>query len=42
MVALRGMILQITQLPDIWKRDIFDGLLWLGTFTGVVLLDVDL
>ena len=41
-VALRGMMMQFVDFPGFWKKDMFDGLLWIGTFLGVILLDVDL
>ena len=40
-VALKGMFMQLGELPTFMKKDIFDGLLWLGTFLGVVFLDID-
>ena len=42
MVALRGMMMQFVDFPGFWKKDMFDGMLWMGTFLGVILLDVDL
>ena len=35
------MFMQVYDLPKYWKRDILDGLLWLGTFIAVILLDID-
>jgi len=40
-VALKGVLLQITDFPGYFKKSKLDGLLWLGTFVGVVLTTVD-
>jgi solute carrier family 26 protein len=40
-VALKGMFLQVKDLPVAWKQSPFDGLVWLTTFLAVVLLDID-
>lgn len=40
-VALKGMFLQVKDLPVAWKQSPFDGMVWLTTFLGVVLLDID-
>jgi solute carrier family 26 protein len=40
-VALKGMFLQVKDLPMAWKQSPFDGMVWLITFLAVVLLDID-
>lgn len=40
-VALKGMFLQVKDLPVAWKQSPFDGMVWLTTFLAVVLLDID-
>jgi MFS superfamily sulfate permease-like transporter len=40
-VALKGMFLQVKDLPVAWKQSPFDGMIWLTTFLAVVLLDID-
>ena len=41
-VALKGMLLQVHDLPKFWKRDRLDGALWMFAFTATILLDIDL
>lgn len=40
-VALKGMFLQVKDLPVAWRQSPFDGMIWLTTFLAVVLLDID-
>lgn len=40
-VALKGMFMQIKDMPVIWRQSPFDGMIWLTTFLAVVLLDID-
>lgn len=40
-VALKGMIMQVKDLYQAWKHSHADALVWLGSFLGVVLLDID-
>ncbi|KAL4229850.1 hypothetical protein ACF0H5_010242 [Mactra antiquata] len=41
MVALRSLILQILDLPKIYKTSVYDFLIWVVTFVSVVVLHVD-
>ncbi|CAG2068943.1 unnamed protein product, partial [Timema podura] len=40
-VALKGMFMQVKDLPGAWRLSPFDGMVWLVTFLSVVLLDID-
>ncbi|XP_012279531.1 solute carrier family 26 member 10 isoform X2 [Orussus abietinus] len=40
-VALKGMLLQVKQLPKFWKLSRVDALVWLVTFSTVILLDIE-
>nr|CAD7264974.1 unnamed protein product [Timema shepardi] len=40
-VALKGMFMQVKDLPRAWRLSPFDGMVWLVTFLSVVLLDID-
>jgi len=40
-VALKGVLMQILDFPGYFKKSKLDGLLWFGTFLGVVLTTVD-
>ncbi|PSN53077.1 hypothetical protein C0J52_09156 [Blattella germanica] len=40
-VALKGMLMQATELPKFWRLSTIDGLVWLLTFLTVVLVDID-
>ncbi|KDR19089.1 prestin-like isoform X2 [Zootermopsis nevadensis] len=40
-VALKGMFMQLKDLPMAWRQSPFDGMIWLTTFLAVVLLDID-
>lgn len=33
--------MQTLDLPGIWRKSTFDGILWVSTFSAVVLLDID-
>ena len=37
-VALKGVLIQITDFPEYWRKSKLDGLLWFGTFMGVILM----
>jgi MFS superfamily sulfate permease-like transporter len=39
--AMKNMLLQTQQLPNLWRVNKLEFLAWLITFWGVVLLDVD-
>ena len=41
-VALKGMLLQVHDLPKFYKRDKLDGALWMFVFLATILLDIDL
>lgn len=41
MVALKGMIMKVTEFKRFWKLDKMDGTIWAVTFTTVILLDVE-
>lgn len=40
-VALKGMFMQVKDLPVAWRQSPFDGMIWLTTFLAVVMLDID-
>ncbi|XP_034238112.1 prestin-like [Thrips palmi] len=40
-VALKGMMMQVKDLFHAWRHSHADALVWLGSFLGVVLLDID-
>ncbi|KAF3430577.1 hypothetical protein E2986_07678 [Frieseomelitta varia] len=40
-VALKGMLMKVTEFKRFWKFDKIDGIIWAVTFTSVILLDVD-
>ncbi|XP_076248256.1 prestin isoform X2 [Calliopsis andreniformis] len=40
-VALKGMLMKVTEFKKFWKLDKADGVIWAVTFTSVVLLDVE-
>lgn len=41
MVALKGMLMQVKDFVQAWKHSHADAMVWLGSFLGVVLLDID-
>ena len=41
-VSLKGIFLQFTQLPQLFRRSLSDSLVWLVTFWATVMLDVHL
>ena len=41
-VSLKGIFIQITQLPNLFRRSLSDSLVWLLTFWATVMLDVHL
>ena len=41
-VALKGVLFQVKDFPGILKKSKLDGLLWVGPFFGVILLDIKL
>ncbi|VVC41684.1 SLC26A/SulP transporter domain,STAS domain,SLC26A/SulP transporter [Cinara cedri] len=40
-VALKGIILQIFDLPQIWKKSKSDGIMWIVTYLAVIMMDID-
>ncbi|XP_045113583.1 prestin-like isoform X1 [Portunus trituberculatus] len=40
-VALKGMFLQVHELKRIWKVSRMDASIWLSSFLGVVIIDID-
>ncbi|XP_063865117.1 prestin-like isoform X3 [Scylla paramamosain] len=40
-VALKGMFLQVNDLKRIWKVSRMDATIWLSSFLGVVIIDID-
>lgn len=40
-VALKGMLMKVTEFKKFWKLDRSDGVVWAVTFASVVLLDVE-
>ncbi|XP_017753492.1 PREDICTED: solute carrier family 26 member 6-like isoform X1 [Eufriesea mexicana] len=40
-VALKGMIMKVTEFKRFWKLDKMDGTIWAVTFTTVIILDVE-
>ena len=41
MVALKGVLMQIKDFPEYFRKSKLDGLLWFGTFVSVILLGID-
>lgn len=41
MVALKGMFLQVSDLQRVWKISRVDATIWISTFLGVVIIDID-
>ncbi|CAH0553727.1 unnamed protein product [Brassicogethes aeneus] len=41
-VALKGMLMQVTALPSFWKLSKMDALVWLVTFLTVVIVGIDI
>uniref|UniRef100_A0A3P8WF67 STAS domain-containing protein n=1 Tax=Cynoglossus semilaevis TaxID=244447 RepID=A0A3P8WF67_CYNSE len=41
-VNLKGMLLQVREVPYLWRRDKPDCVVWLGTYIGAILLGLDL
>lgn len=40
-MALKSLILQITELPNIWRLSFLDGLVWITTYLAVVIIEID-
>ena len=40
-MALKGVLIQIGDFPEYFRKSKLDGLLWFGTFLGVILTTVD-
>lgn len=40
-VALKGIMLQVLDLPKIWQRSKTDGITWVVTYLAVILFDID-
>ncbi|KAK6621354.1 hypothetical protein RUM43_011660 [Polyplax serrata] len=41
-VTLKGLLFQILDLPKVWRENYWDGIVWLGTFLAVIVLDIDI
>ncbi|KAI3389889.1 hypothetical protein SNEBB_003776 [Seison nebaliae] len=41
-VALKGMIREIVNFPNIWKLNSYEGVVWMVTFLSVLILDVSI
>lgn len=41
-VALKSVIMQITELPQIWKLSFLDGLVWITTYLSVIFIEIDI
>lgn len=41
-VALKGLLLQAKQLVEFWKMSRLDAIVWLATFSTVVLVSIDI
>lgn len=41
LVAMQGILLNVKNLPTVWRQSKFNGFLWFATFFSVVLLDID-
>ncbi|EEB13233.1 Pendrin, putative [Pediculus humanus corporis] len=41
-VTLKGLLLQVLDLPKIIKENLMDGIIWIGTFFAVILIDIDI
>ena len=42
MVALKGMFMQVYDLPKFASRSKLDGFLWIGSFIAVIIVDIDM
>lgn len=42
MVALKGMLMQVTQFRDFYRLSRLDALVWLATFLAVIILAIDI
>ena len=40
-VALKGMFLQVNDLKRVWKVSHIDATIWISSFLGVVIIDID-
>uniref|UniRef100_A0A668A4K1 Solute carrier family 26 member 3 n=1 Tax=Myripristis murdjan TaxID=586833 RepID=A0A668A4K1_9TELE len=41
-VNLKGMLMQVREIPYLWRRDKLDCVVWVGTCVGAILLGLDL
>lgn len=41
LVTLKGLLMQVTDFPKMYRKSKLDGLVWLATFFGVCLIDLD-
>lgn len=41
-VALKGVLFQVFDLPSIWRCSRLDGIVWLATYLSVVLIEIDI
>jgi len=40
-VALKGLLLQVLDFPEIWRKSKTDGAVWIVTYSTVIVLDID-
>lgn len=40
-VTLKGLLMQVTDFPKMYRKSKLDGLVWLATFLGVCIIDLD-
>lgn len=40
-VALKGLLLQVLDFPNIWNKSKTDGIVWMVTYVTVIMLDID-
>lgn len=41
-VTLKGLLLQLFDIPEIWKKSYLNGIVWTGTFVAVIVFDIDI
>jgi solute carrier family 26 protein len=40
-VALKGLLMQVLNFPEIWRKSKTDGIVWIVTYLTVIMLDID-
>jgi len=40
-VALKGLLMQVLNFPEIWRKSKTDGTVWMVTYVTVIMLDID-